>query len=499
MRLNRPSVVRSRPSFLQRVVLALVVPVLALALALAPAAAHAQSTALLNKLNAPAARVQDKSKSSTRLFTAYLDVTKAPKAVGEDFNQTSIWPGMDGWADVAKWAEANANMGKTLQEVQDCVVLGVPYGTAGVDPKFIERGLTAEIGVGGDLTKNRFGYLKALETISAYAVAELYRQCEAGNFDAGFKVGIANLRLLRQACDAQMYAEKLAAMTMLSDALSVHRDALFVYGDKMPLEVAKDLSLKQYPFLKAGDTERLKRIEMPEGDLFVADELIRSVFDSGGSVSDEKFSKTFASLQSTGQPLTGFGASKRWAKIAGVHGSLDASLQKLNAIYDDWWRRWRLPAYGPMINMATVFSKTNPVKYAAVVLALSDIDQLFQMRRRLIAEFDGTVCAAGLTSYHADVKRWPDDIKKAYTSYFPKRFNFDPYDKDYGQFKYDYLGSSSRGIESEYGRVEASGCLLYARNDDNALGNASRHAAGGKEGDFVIWPALRAISRGQAK
>ena len=491
MRLTRPLLVRSLPSLLPLALFAL--------LALGPAAAHAQSPELLRTLNAPAARVQEKSKSSQRLFTAYLDLTKAPKPIGEDFNQTTIWPGMDGWADVAKWAEANANIGKALVDAQGCLILGVPYGTAGVDPKFVERGLTAEIGVDGDLTKNRFGYLKALEAMSAYAVAEMYRQCEAGNFAEGFKVGVANLRVLRQACDAQMFGEKLSAMTLLADAFSVHRDALAAYQDKIPLDVAKNLSLKEYPFLKAGDTERLKRIEMPEGDLAVAEELIRSVFDSSGTVSDEKFSRTFATLQATGQPLTGFGASKRWAKIAGVHGSLDASLQKLNAIYDDWWRRWRLPAYGPMISMPTVYSKTNPVKYAAVVLALGDIDQLFQLRRRLTAEFDGTVCASGLVSYQREIGRWPDDIKKAYTSYFPKRFNFDPYDKDYGQFKYEYLGSASKGIESEFGRVEATGCLLYARNDDNAFGNASRHAVGGKDGDFVIWPSVRALSRGQAK
>ena len=491
MRSTRPFLVRSLPSLLPLALFAL--------LALGPATASAQSPELLRKLNAPAARVQEKSKSSQRLFTAYLDMTKAPKPIGADFNQTTIWPGMDGWADVSKWADANASIGKALIDVQNCAILGVPYGTAGVDPKFVERGLTAEIGVGGDLTKNRFGYLKALEAMSAYAIAELYRQCEAGNYEDGFRVAVANLRVLRQACDAQMFEEKLTAMRLLSDAFSVHRDALAAYYDKMPLEVVKNLSLKEYPFLKAGDTERLKRIEMPEGDLAVAEELIRSVFDSSGVVSDEKFSGTFATLQASAQPLTGFGASKRWTKIAAVHGSLDASLQKLNAVYDDWWRRWRLPAYGPMISMPTVFSKTNPVKYAAIVLALSDIDRLFEARRRLIAEFDGTVCAAGIVSYEREIGRWPDDIKKAYTSSFPKRFNFDPYDKEYGQFRYEFLGSGTKGIESEFGRVEATGCLLYARNDDNALNNASRHAVGGKEGDFVIWPALRALSRGQAK
>jgi len=489
MHLIRSTVIRSLPSLRP-----LILPVMLLgAVAVGATEARAQSPELLRKLNAPAARIGDKAKSAQRVLTAYIDVTKAPKEIGPDFNQTTIWPGMDGWADVAKWAEDNANMGKVL-------LLGVPYGTDGVDAKFVERGLTAEIGVDGDLTKVRFGYLSALQTITAYSAAEMYRQCEAGKFKEGFDVGLATLRVLRQACDAQMFEEKLAAMTLLSDAFSVHRDLLFVYGDKMSEDFLKNLSLKEYPFLKQGDNERLKRIELPEGNLLLAEALIRSVFDSSGSVSDEKFAGTFAKMQADAKPLTTFGATKRWAKIAGVHGSLDATLLKLNAIYDDWWRRWRLPAYGPMMTMPTVYSKTNPVKYAALVLSLGDIDQLFQARRRLIAEFDGTVASSGIASYHKKRGVWPDDIKKAYTEFFPKRFNFDPFDKDYGQFIYISL-SGTRGVESEFGRVEVTGCMLLARNDDNqAVGSGTvRHFVGGKEGDFVLWPSLRAISRGQAK
>ena len=42
--------------------------------------------------------------------------------------------------------------------------------------------------------------------------------------------------------------------------------------------------------------------------------------------------------------LERFGAARRWGEIADVHGSLDATRARLTAIYDDWWRRWRMPA-----------------------------------------------------------------------------------------------------------------------------------------------------------
>ena len=54
-------------------------------------------------------------------------------------------------------------------------------------------------------------------------------------------------------------------------------------------------------------------------------------------------------------------------------------------------------------------------------------------------------------------------------------------------------------MDSAYGRQQITGCVLFARNDDNEPNGAARHAAGGKSDDFVLWPAIRAISRGQAK
>ena len=472
-------------------------PIIATIASAAPAAA--QSAELLQKLNAPAGRVADSAKSGNRVFTAYLDLTKPPQEVGREFNQTTIWPGMDGFAAVAKWAEANRNMGKVLLEVQNCQVLGVPYGTKGVDPKFVERGLIAEIGVGGDLTKVRFPYLNALETIAAYATAESYRLCEEGKFEEAFALGIANLRLLRQACDAQMFGEKFAAMGLLADAYSVHRDMLFAYGAKMTTDSLRKLALKDYPEVRVSENERMKRLELPEGDLVVAEELVRSVFADDSSVNEDTFAATFAGLQAAAEPLTSFGAVKRWKAIAGVHGSRTASLEKLNEIYDDWWRRWRLPAYGQMMSLPTAVSRINPVKYAAVSLAVKDIDGIFERRRRLIAEYDGTVIAAGLAGYHRQFGAYPDILLKSYTQFFPKRFDFDPYDKNYGGFNYQFLGTKTKSIDVEGARVEVTGCVLFAVNADHEPNGASRHAAGGATDDFVIWPPLRAVARGQGK
>lgn len=471
----------------------------ALATLASATAANAQSPELLQKMNEPWSRVTEQSRSATRLFTAYLDLTKPPQEIGEEFNLKSIYPGMEGFEAVSKWASDNAAMGKALIDLQNCQVLGVPYGTDGVDPKFVERGLVVLVAPGGDLTKVDFQYLKALQTIAAYVTADMYRLCEAGKFDEAFAIGVAHLRVMRQACDAQMFEEKSAAMTMLADAMSVHRDIIYTYRDKVGIELLRKLATKDYPFLKPTDNERLRRIAMPEGDQLLAAELLKSVFDSNGQADQGKFAQTFSEMQSREEPLTGFGAMKRWERVAGVHGSLDASMIKLTAVYDDWWRRWRMRPFDPMMSLPTEYSVINPVKYAAVVFATRDIESLFALRRRLVTEFCGLVSAAGLCGYRLQFEDWPNDIEKAYARFFPKRFDFDPYDREYGRMRYEYLGTRERGVESEYGRVEVTGCILYARSDDGDFDDADRHAEGGLLGDFVVWPPLRAVSRGQGK
>ncbi len=465
----------------------------------APASAtETDVAAVLAKLNEPNSRVAAAGKSAPKLFEAYLDVTPSPQPISDDFNLTTIWPGMDDWDAVSKWASSNQAFLKVIGEVQNAQVLGVPYGTEGVDPRFVEHGLVALVGTDGELRKVSFPYLQALRTMSALVVADMYRSCEAGEFDSAFSVGIAHLRVLRQACDCAMFAEKVAAMTLLADSLSVHRDILWRYHTKLSGDLTRKLATKEYSYLKAADNERLKRLEMPEGDRIVAEALIAEVFDSEGQPDLQRFAAVFSQLQSLDEPLTQFGSSKHWEMIAGVHGSLDASEAKLKGIYDNWWRRWRLRQYDPIMGVPTEMSRLNIVRYAAVALAVKDIESLFALRRRVVAEQNGTVLAAGLCSYRSQFGDWPNDVEKAYAVYIPKRFDFDPYDAKYGHLIYRAL-PSPKFVDSEFGRVEVKGCILFARNDDHEPSGYSKHAAGGAADDFVLWPALRALSRGDGE
>lgn len=463
---------------------------------LAAAPAVAQMASLTTRLNEPWQRVSESNKSWKPVLTAYGDLTPPPKPFGPEFNQAAIWPGMQGWADVAAWAERNSVLGKAILDNQSKLVFGLPYGEDEVDSAMRDRGLCVRVGISGDIRRVEFPYLDAIGTIAAYVTAEMYRLGEAGKFEEAMNLGLAHLRFLRQVADQHMLAEKVYAFSTMADFASIQRDFLATYLDRLPVDLLRRMANDEYPYLKPADNERLKRAEMPEGDRIVAEALLKQCFDESGQPSGGQFAETFAGLQSKDAPLTRFGAAKRWASIAELHGSLDASLGKLNNIYDDWWRRWRTRPYDTMMTMPTELSRANKIRYAAVILAVKDIGGLFELRRRLIAEIDGLVTCTGLCGYHRSFGEFPDDIEKAYTTYFPKRYDFDPYDKEYRNFIYRRL-SEKVAVDTVMGRLWAEGALLYGRNDNHEDDRAKTHAEGGASGDLVLWPPIRQAARAQ--
>ena len=85
--------------------------------------------------------------------------------------------------------------------------------------------------------------------------------------------------------------------------------------------------------------ERPVRLELPEGDRIHIELLLESVFDSRGQADERKFAEIFGNLQARQSPLTRFGSKKQWARLAQYHSTLDLSKEKLEDVYDDWWRR----------------------------------------------------------------------------------------------------------------------------------------------------------------
>jgi len=459
------------------------------------AGSAAASPQIRQRLNQTIQRVTEANRSWRPLMDALLAVSPPTKAIGPDFNQNSIWPGMPGWPEVSAWAAANEALGPALIGVADRVILGLPYGKDAVDRRYADAGLYAEIQIGEDARTIDFAYLRGIDLMATWVAAEMYRLGEAGRFDDAFALGIANAKILRKIADRQMLAEKAFAMTRLVAAMRIQREFMWTYRERIPAATFQRLGVREYPFLRPTDNERLRRLEMPEGDRIVAEAILEMGFDANGQPDPDRFEEIFAEIQSANRPLTRFGAAKRWRAISNVHGSLEASRGKLSNIYDDWWRRWRMRPYDAMQELTPELDRTNEIRYAGVLVTILDIQSLFELRRLLNAEINGTILAAGICGYRNAFGVWPDLPAKYYAVYAPKRFDFDPYDRAYGSFRFRFLGTQRQAIDTPYGRLTVTGCLLWARGENHDDGNAALYDPEGRSGDLVLWPPLRALAR----
>lgn len=457
---------------------------------------QAQAPELESRLNERVFEgVTDVNCSAKTIFDAYAELSAPPVPVGGDFNLTTIWAGMPGFDAVANWAAANEHMGQAIFDAEDMIVLGMPYGRDEVSPAWRSANIMIDIAPGGDITTIEYPYLDAMDTVAAWATAEMYRLLEAGKYSEAFDLAVAFLRVLRQGCEQEMLEEKVWYMETLSDALSTHRDAMQSYLGKIPAQVLRDLGTREYPFLKPTDNERMKRLEMPEGDRLLAEAVLDAAFDRSGQPNAEQFADVFGILQASGEPLARFGTRRRWMRLSAMHASKDASLEKLTDVYDDWWRRWRMRQHDEGIAATpTEISRLNKVRFASVDLLVRDIDEAFQARERLITNINGTMLAAGLCASRETFKAWPNSLSPIYSVYVIKRFDFDPYNSNYGGFKYRKL-NKRRALDSPYGRVWADGALLYALGRDHTDDGASETSNDGASGELVIWPPVRQLAR----
>ncbi|MEE8458446.1 MAG: hypothetical protein V3S08_01160 [Phycisphaerales bacterium] len=464
--------------------------------------AAAQISEVLRTLNSDdTVKGTDRSKSYPVLFDAYLELDPPPMEISSDFNIRTISPKMPRWAAVSDWVESNPGMADAILACQDRNILGLPYGEDAVKSPYREAGLFAAVGADGSLRSVTFPYLYAMDVIATYGTAEIYRLFEAGQTDRALALTVAYQWMLRQMCDRDFLEEKLMGITLLIEALGNVRSTFYLYQDDISADQFRALAWYDVPHLRP-DRNRLL---IPEGDRIVSEALLEEVFDSRTLQADpEQFARAFAEIQSANEPLTRFGAARRWRMIAEVHGSLEASKERLQLIYDDWWRRWRVQEYDAILETATQFERTNPVRYAAVIYSMQDIQDVFDIRNQLIASVNGTAVAAGLCAYKKTFGVFPDNKEKGYGQFIRKRISdIDPYDEDFGVLGYRLL-TSDQSIDTVWGRLTlAKGqCVLYSISanhvDDRAREHSDAHIP--VDGaDFVFWPPIKTLAREQGK
>ena len=469
------------------------------------ASSPVRSEALIDELNATLPKV-DADKCSWRpVLEAWAAATAPPCSADSGCGEDRIWPGMNDWSRFSAWSASQQGIAKAIREAQFDSTWGMPYGEKALPAGLRAKGVAVTLGEDDQFGNLRFGYFEALRTIGQFVTSEQYRLCEQGKFAEGFGLGVAYLRVLRQVCDQSLLAEKLFAMRQLDVALSVQRDALWRYRDRLPAKLAIDLAKDMYPVLGVGDGATMRRIQLPEADLLVIKSRLARAFDDSGNADAERFAKVFGADVSRSSPMQRFGEEKLWARLAAVHASYDESVKRLQAIYDDWYRRWRIRPYGsPFDGVPTQLSVMNPVRYAAVDKLLKDMQSVFDAKKLLIANANGTCYAAALVARFRADGAWPEREEVATNGdYLARRVNLDPFNRAYDAdrkagngFMFDFA-RKVKFTDAPVGRINVEGPFVYSIGMDHESNNAATHTDDGSKGDILIWPPVRELAREQ--
>ena len=455
---------------------------------------------VLDILNQSASVIGSEDAKSWRIFfDACLEITPRPMTTGNPLSMNTVWPGMVQWQEVAMWAAQNEHMEAAFLESAKRALVGLPYGSEEVPANYLEHGIVAEIGVDGQLHRLDFGYINMVKLACLWATAETYRLFEAGETDRAIQLTLSELVLLRKFCDREFLKEQLTFMPMLGDALSNTRDFFYTYRESIATTKFRSIAKEAIPYLRTDPT----RLLMPDGDRVVGVAIIKDLFDTVGTADPDKFREILTDIQSVLEPLTRFGAARHWEEIAlKYHQGRDNSVKRLNLIYDDWWRRWKMRTFHPQLKLDTELRKSNAVKYAAVNLVIRDIQELFKQRDVLTAEINGTAVAAALCGYKNHYRVFPAAIKMLYAQLLHRSSNLDPmkslmlpdwtlYNAPVGPFRYRIIKEKTKiKVNLGYVWVDQNESLLYSvaidDEDNRGLDTGT---------DMILWPPLKTLKR----
>ena len=461
-------------------------------------------TDVLETLNQSASvKGSEDAKSWRIFFDACIEITPPPMEVGDSFNMITVWPKMARWPEVSTWAAQNEHMEGAFLESAKRALVGLPYGIEEMPANYRTKGIFAEIGVDGQLHRFDFGYIKMVELACLWATAETYRLFEQGETDRAIQLTLSELVLLRKFCDREFLKEQLTFMPMLGDALSNTRDYFYAYRESIETAKFRSIAKEAIPYLRTDPT----RLLMPDGDRVVGEAIVKNLFNANGEADPEKFKDVLTDIQADLEPITRFGAAKHWYDIAGKHRGKADSLNRLNLIYDDWWRRWKMRAFHPQLEIDTELKKSNTVRYAAVNLVLRDIQELFRQRDLLTAEINGTAVSAALCGYKNHFGVFPAGIKMLYAQLLHRSSNLDPlkslplrtpsdwtlYEAAVGPFQYRKIEDRTK-IKTQSGPVwvDKNESLLYSVYFDD---EDNRGLDTGK--DMILWPPMKSLKRSE--
>ena len=461
-------------------------------------------TDLASKLNAHASVAAPEGQTAWAALAPALRALSAPPDTATLLRQESVWPGMPEWEEISAWAASAPDLRAAIAEAAQRPIFGLKYGRDAVAPEDAEAQLMVDLGPADSrLVLPSYPYLDAIGGMTVWTAAEAYRLVDTGEHEAALMLLLDELVVLRRIADREFMAEKEAAIHLLTAGLGVFRDVMFRSLDNLSADFLTNLALHEIPSLRPGR----ESLFMPEHDQRLCEALLANAFDEGlGGPLEEEFPAVFTEVQvqATGRPLQRFGARRRWESLYEAQDSLEACLERLELIFDDWWRRWRSTdseMLGRLIlDQQSQFELMNIARFASVDAVIHDMKNLFEARQRLVMEANATATAAGLAAYFVQRGKYPQELRLAFGITMDKTQAIDTHasiSEAYRPwFRYRRLKAP---LDIDVGtvrvQVPAGTGLLYSAGLDGLDGYGTLHVDEMGRGDLIIWPPPREMVR----
>lgn len=398
--------------------------------AAAAPAAKPQGWAYVEKANAAVAITPGTEDIAPVLFPALAAMKPAPAGCDTVDSAMLLAKGGKGWDAAAGWAQGAEQQAvlkalTTITDTKKKYLLGIPYGTQGLDPAWVKAGLCVDLPASGLLQGARYRYRAGLDRLVMLVNVEATRLANEGKPDEALTKCVQWLRLARIIAEREGVRERRWGMNNLMLASERMRDIAYTFRDKLTSEMTRNA---------ADDLdERLigvRRIRLPLLEKLAAEQLVERVIIEKGEVDAPKFASTMARLSADQRALNLFGEAAWYRELAASHAGWFDTRDQLNKVFGGWANRWNVEnLHDDLLQIPSDYLKMDKARFALLELTANEIEGLERLRLEVLTQLAGTRVALGVVGYERKEKRWPPNVNAIAPAYV-RVLDTDPFGYD---------------------------------------------------------------------
>ena len=492
------------------------------AIAIAAVAPQARADDFVDRVDSYYKDVAASQRSDTVLLPLLVKVAAPPAAVAS-VNSAALLPASSAsfvaasaWATAEPQKDALEALKKVTSQTEwkKAFAFAQPYSFAAVDPDLVIANAYTFLGDPPTLASARHLYLPLLNQLASLVHVEATRLAAEGKPADALDLVIRLTFLARSMADRAFMQEQTWGYDTMVLGLQRLRDIAYVDSRSanpvLTPDQLKDITERLQDRAGLMGTDRLL---LPRGDKVAAEQIISQLFIPRGGPNPDTFGRSLARIGSKERPLRLFSETARWDGVLKLHANeLDARAQ-LEAIYNDWAKRWQLSPFEPIQRAPSDYSRLDKTRYAALDAVLGDLGVLTTRRLELRAEMAATRTALGMYAFARANRTFPRDITAIRPSFLAK-MDADPFSPEgkNPEFFVPIRDALKRPNEDpkphEIQIFPATGdpfavslrddqFVIFLIGSDRAANNARKatQMVEDRAGDFLVWPPVLSLVR----